>query len=174
MNKEKYYIGRNHCNCHPETCCCNDWAIYDSEDDEVFETFFRESEAKARLLELETLDLVPLVTQTIKRLKKDLADANKAKKIALRFLVKIKNKGDFYSGRWCATEARDAFEKITGTKIPYETIHDIPEELLDVDAICKERDEAVIQLQAWQKAFGTTQLTHTLARLEAAEKKSRG
>lgn len=24
----KYEVRPNHCNCHPETCCCNDWAIY--------------------------------------------------------------------------------------------------------------------------------------------------
>jgi hypothetical protein len=44
--------------------------------------------------------------------------------------------------------------------------------ILDVDAICKQRDEAVTQLEAWQNTFGTTQLTHALARLEAAEKKN--
>lgn len=26
--KKYYYVGRNHCRCHPETCCCNDYAIY--------------------------------------------------------------------------------------------------------------------------------------------------
>jgi hypothetical protein len=30
-----------------------------------------------------------------------------------------------------------------------------------------------IELRAWQAAFGTTQLDHALARLEAAEKKGR-
>lgn len=33
-------------------------------------------------------------------------------------------------------------------------------------------NEAQVQLEAWQKAFGTTQLTHALARLEKAERQS--
>ena len=24
----KYTVGPNHCRCHPETCCCDDWAIF--------------------------------------------------------------------------------------------------------------------------------------------------
>lgn len=35
-----------------------------------------------------------------------------------------------------------------------------------------EKEEAQIKLEAWQEAFGTTQLTHALARLEEAEKKA--
>lgn len=35
----------------------------------------------------------------------------------------------------------------------------------------RELNEAQTQLRAWQQAFGTTQLTHAIARLEAAEKK---
>lgn len=36
------------------------------------------------------------------------------------------------------------------------------------------QSEAETVLRAWQEAFGTTQLTHALARLEAAEKKAKG
>jgi len=25
-----FEVKRNLCNCHPETCCCNDWAIFKS------------------------------------------------------------------------------------------------------------------------------------------------
>lgn len=39
-------------------------------------------------------------------------------------------------------------------------------------SVIMERDEAGIQLQAWQEAFGTNQLTHALARLETAERKA--
>ena len=24
----KFTAARNHCNCHPETCCCKDWAVF--------------------------------------------------------------------------------------------------------------------------------------------------
>lgn len=33
--------------------------------------------------------------------------------------------------------------------------------------------ETKIQLEAWQKTFGTSQLTHAAARLEAAERRAR-
>lgn len=26
--KQEYQVKPNSCNCHPETCCCNDWAVY--------------------------------------------------------------------------------------------------------------------------------------------------
>ncbi len=73
--KPKYYVGPNHCRCHPETCCCNDWAVYDSEDDEVFETFFRKEDAEGRLIELDSLDLIPQATEGIKMLKEKLDNA---------------------------------------------------------------------------------------------------
>ena len=38
-----------------------------------------------------------------------------------------------------------------------------------VEAVERERDEFKTQLEAWQKVFGTSQLTHALARLEVAE-----
>lgn len=25
---ERYYVDANHCDCHPETCCCDDFAVY--------------------------------------------------------------------------------------------------------------------------------------------------
>lgn len=24
----KYHVRQNWCDCHPETCCCNDWAVH--------------------------------------------------------------------------------------------------------------------------------------------------
>ena len=33
----KYKVERNHCNCHPETCCCRPYRIVDS-NGEVFTT----------------------------------------------------------------------------------------------------------------------------------------
>lgn len=24
-----WHVRPNFCKCHPETCCCNDWAVYD-------------------------------------------------------------------------------------------------------------------------------------------------
>jgi hypothetical protein len=26
---KRYTVEPNSCSCHPETCCCNDWAVYD-------------------------------------------------------------------------------------------------------------------------------------------------
>lgn len=114
--KPKYYVGPNHCNCHPETCCHDDWAVYDSEDDQVLDTFFRKDDAEARVIELKSLELIPQATEGIKILVKKLEQAEQQKKLALALVVKIKNKGDFYSGRWCAEQARKTFKKITGIK----------------------------------------------------------
>ena len=45
-----YVVKPNWCRCHPETCCCDDWAIYDG--DELYSTYFRESEASEVCAEL--------------------------------------------------------------------------------------------------------------------------
>ena len=42
--KGKYEVHYNHCNCHPETCSCNDWAI--SFDGERHSTYFSLEVAK--------------------------------------------------------------------------------------------------------------------------------
>ncbi len=39
-------------------------------------------------------------------------------------------------------------------------------------SVALEHDESAFQLEAWHKAFGTTQLTHAEARLNKAEKQS--
>lgn len=26
---KKFHVRVNRCHCHPETCCCNDWAVFD-------------------------------------------------------------------------------------------------------------------------------------------------
>lgn len=112
--KPKYYVGPNHCRCHPETCCCDDWAVYDSEDDQVFETFFRKEEAEGRLIELKSLDFLPKATEGLKLLKAKLDEEKRQKKLALDFVIRIKNQGDQESGCWCAEQARKVFAKITG------------------------------------------------------------
>jgi len=34
----RFTVKQNYCNCHPETCACNDWAVYDG--DKKLTTFF--------------------------------------------------------------------------------------------------------------------------------------
>ncbi len=114
--KEKYYVAPNHCNCHPETCCCDDWAIYDSEDDQVFETFFRKEEAEYRIAELKSLDLIPEATNAIKLLKKQIKELERKNEIAVKLVIEVKNKGDSHSGRWCSSLAEDAYLKIMEAK----------------------------------------------------------
>jgi hypothetical protein len=41
-----------------------------------------------------------------------------------------------------------------------------------IERLKSDLNEATTQLRAWQKSFGTSQLTHALARLEAAEKRA--
>lgn len=41
----EYHVRLNQCNCHPETCACNDYAIYDKHGEKLG-TFFDESEAE--------------------------------------------------------------------------------------------------------------------------------
>lgn len=40
-----YQVRPNFCNCHPETCCCNNWAIY-RQDGSKFSTFFDKADAE--------------------------------------------------------------------------------------------------------------------------------
>jgi hypothetical protein len=37
-------VGSNYCNCHPETCCCNDWAVYSG--NKKVNTFFDRAKAE--------------------------------------------------------------------------------------------------------------------------------
>lgn len=39
-----YSVKRNSCSCHPETCCCNDWAVY--KDTEKHSTYFDKKTAE--------------------------------------------------------------------------------------------------------------------------------
>lgn len=41
---EKFTVRRNQCNCHPETCCCRDWAIY-TDDGEKYDTYMHRERA---------------------------------------------------------------------------------------------------------------------------------
>lgn len=40
-----YHVRPNHCTCHPETCCCNDWAVYAPNGTKVA-TFYYKTVAK--------------------------------------------------------------------------------------------------------------------------------
>ncbi len=39
-----YHVRLNWCRCHPETCCCNDWAVH-SPSGEKLSTYFHKSDA---------------------------------------------------------------------------------------------------------------------------------
>ena len=39
-----YHVRTNYCRCHPETCCCNDWAVH-GPDGEKHSTHFHEETA---------------------------------------------------------------------------------------------------------------------------------
>lgn len=59
----RYEVKPNYCNCHPETCCCNDWAVIDATDGMPYDTFFDQRKAKqiAALLNLrDERDALPL------------------------------------------------------------------------------------------------------------------
>ena len=55
METGKYLVEVNRCNCHPETCCCNDWVLYDP-DGEKITTFFHKKDAEKLA---DTLNSVP-------------------------------------------------------------------------------------------------------------------
>ena len=38
----KYQVVHNHCNCHPETCCCNPHAVVNELGKKVITFFFKE------------------------------------------------------------------------------------------------------------------------------------
>jgi hypothetical protein len=40
---KRYTVEMNRCSCHPETCCCNDWAVYDK--GKKVTTFFEKESA---------------------------------------------------------------------------------------------------------------------------------
>lgn len=42
-----YRVQRNSCDCHPETCCCNPWAVHAPGGEKV-DTFYSQSDAKNR------------------------------------------------------------------------------------------------------------------------------
>lgn len=46
-----FTVKPNWCNCHPETCGCNDWAVYDGE--QKMTTFFHKKDATIYALTLE-------------------------------------------------------------------------------------------------------------------------
>jgi hypothetical protein len=41
---KKFHVRVNYCKCHPETCCCNDWAVFDP-NGKKHSTFFAEDTA---------------------------------------------------------------------------------------------------------------------------------
>ena len=36
-----YHVRTNYCQCHPETCCCNDWAVHDHNGEKHSTYFYR-------------------------------------------------------------------------------------------------------------------------------------
>lgn len=42
---KEWHVRPNSCNCHPETCCCNDWAVF-SPAGKKHITFFCKTDAK--------------------------------------------------------------------------------------------------------------------------------
>lgn len=42
--KKEWHVRKNYCQCHPETCCCNDWAVH-KPDGEKCTTFFNHKDA---------------------------------------------------------------------------------------------------------------------------------
>ncbi len=40
----KWVVKPNRCNCHPETCCCDDWAVYSPSGEKEL-TFFNKHHA---------------------------------------------------------------------------------------------------------------------------------
>jgi hypothetical protein len=65
----KYQVRPNHCDCHPETCGCNPWAVYAG--NEKILSFYQKSDAQAYAL-----------TDEIRR----------NQEITLELLSKLKNK----------------------------------------------------------------------------------
>lgn len=46
MKKKRYIIRPNWCNCHPETCCCDDYVIWDTKKNKKLMTIFNLSTAE--------------------------------------------------------------------------------------------------------------------------------
>lgn len=42
----KYRVEYNHCNCHPETCCCNPYKVVNTTTGEGVATFYLEADAQ--------------------------------------------------------------------------------------------------------------------------------
>jgi hypothetical protein len=51
MNDMQYQVRPNHCDCHPETCGCNPWAVYDG--DKKIISFYHQSDAQEYALTYE-------------------------------------------------------------------------------------------------------------------------
>jgi hypothetical protein len=44
VKKKEFTVGRNRCNCHPETCGCDDWAVFTPKG-KKWETFYNKENA---------------------------------------------------------------------------------------------------------------------------------
>ena len=52
--KGQYHVRKNYCQCHPETCCYNDWAVFEPSDEKHTSHFHRDvTETFAKLLNRE-------------------------------------------------------------------------------------------------------------------------
>lgn len=61
---DAYHVRPNRCNCHPETCCCNDYAVH-KPNGEKHSTCFNKDTA------LEIVDALNLVLKTNKEAQKN-------------------------------------------------------------------------------------------------------
>jgi hypothetical protein len=43
---KKAYYKPTYCKCHPETCCCNPWSIYDENDELMCRVYDKEKAIK--------------------------------------------------------------------------------------------------------------------------------
>lgn len=60
--KDNWTVAVNQCRCHPETCACDDWAVYDPEGEKVG-TFFDSQDAEIYALELSNNALMKRIIQ---------------------------------------------------------------------------------------------------------------
>lgn len=40
---DAYHVKTNYCRCHPETCCCDDWAVYGPDGEKRSTHFHKET-----------------------------------------------------------------------------------------------------------------------------------
>ncbi len=59
MNEQtnsRYVVRPTHCNCHPETCCCNPWEVFDTTESQTISRFYKRAHADSLASELNTAE----------------------------------------------------------------------------------------------------------------------